>query len=261
MCFFAFRKSCTEKSFFRLEKKKKRESERERERERAERERERESGERERGIAMAQVKLYTNKREREMVDYSADLFAILKTTEKLERAYVRDAIGAKQYETACTKLLAQFRTLCTALKGSVPDVTEFAREHNMECPAALNRLVSSGMPATIEHGKAGSTSGSGSGSSAVVVASTVQYFITAMDSLKLDMTATDEVYPLLSDIMQSLHKVSKLPPEFSGKVKLKHWLSLLHSMPASQRLSQEEVRQLLFDLESSYNDFISQLGM
>ena len=61
--------------------------------------------------------------------------------------------------------------------------------------------------------------------------------------------------------MQSLHKVSKLPPEFSGKVKLKHWISLLHSMPASQRLSQEEVRQLLFDLESSYNDFISQLGM
>jgi len=53
--------------------------------------------------------------------------------------------------------------------------------------------------------------------------------------------------------------VSKLPPEFSGKVKLKHWLSLLHSMPASQRLSQEEVRQLLFDLESSYNDFMTVL--
>jgi len=208
---------------------------------------------------MAQVKLYSNKRQREMIDYSADLFAILKTTEKLERAYVRDAIGAKQYETACRKLLAQFRTLCTTLKGAVPDVTQFARDHNMECPAALNRLISSGMPATIEHGK-GEGSGSETGSSAVVVASTVQYFITAMDSLKLDMTATDEVYPLLSDIMQSLHKVSKLPPEFSGKVKLKHWLSLLHSMPASQRLSEEEVRQLLFDLESSYNDFISQLG-
>ena len=64
------------------------------------------------------------------------------------------------------------------------------------------------MPATIEHGK-GEGSGSETGSSAVVVASTVQYFITAMDSLKLDMTATDEVYPLLSDIMQSLHKVSQ----------------------------------------------------
>ncbi len=157
---------------------------------------------------MAQVKLYESKKEREMVDYSADLFAILKTTERLERAYVRDAIGAKQYETACSKLLAQFRTLCTTLKGTVPDVAKFASEHNMECPAALNRLISSGMPATIEHGKAASGPGSGSGSSAVVVASTVQYFITAMDSLKLDMTATDEVYPLLSDIMQSLHKVS-----------------------------------------------------
>lgn len=206
------------------------------------------------------VKLYASKRERERVDNSADLFAILKTTEKLERAYVRDAISAKDYEASCTKLLAQFRTLCTTLKGEVPDVAQFAREHNMVCPAALNRLIQSGMPATIEHGKAGSGTTSGSGSSEVNVASTVQYFIGAMDALKLDMTAVDEVYPLLSDIMQSLHRVSKLPPEFSGKVKLKHWLSLLHSMPASKRLSPEEVRQLLFDLESSYNDFISILN-
>ena len=81
---------------------------------------------------MAQVKLYESKKEREMVDYSADLFAILKTTERLERAYVRDAIGAKQYETACSKLLAQFRTLCTTLKGTVPDVAKFASEHPLD---------------------------------------------------------------------------------------------------------------------------------
>ena len=54
-----------------------------------------------------------------LLGFISDLFAILKTTEKLERAYVRDAIGAKQYETACRKLLAQFRTLCTTLKGAV----------------------------------------------------------------------------------------------------------------------------------------------
>ena len=50
---------------------------------------------------------------------SADLFAIVKTTEKLERAYVRDAISAKDYEPLCEKLIAQFRTLWETLRSEV----------------------------------------------------------------------------------------------------------------------------------------------
>lgn len=49
----------------------------------------------------------------------ADLFAILKTTEKLERAYVRDAVTAKDYELQCSKLIAQFKTLWDTLKEQV----------------------------------------------------------------------------------------------------------------------------------------------
>lgn len=49
----------------------------------------------------------------------ADLFAIVKTTEKLERAYVRDAVSAKDYEPLCAKLIAQFRTLWETLKSTV----------------------------------------------------------------------------------------------------------------------------------------------
>ena len=48
-----------------------------------------------------------------------DLFAIVKTTEKLERAYVRDAISAKDYEPLCEKLIAQFRTLWETLRDTV----------------------------------------------------------------------------------------------------------------------------------------------
>lgn len=50
-----------------------------------------------------------------------DLYAILKTTEKLERAYVRDDISAKDYEPACQKLIAQFRTLWETLRDTVHD--------------------------------------------------------------------------------------------------------------------------------------------
>ena len=46
---------------------------------------------------------------------------------------------------------------------------------------------------------------------AKAVGETVQFFITTMDSLKLNMVAVDQLYPLLNDLMQSLNKVcSKL---------------------------------------------------
>ena len=151
----------------------------------------------------------------------ADLFAIVKTTEKLERAYVRDAISAKDYEPLCEKLIAQFRTLWETLRdmvwlppvsyvlfrlpnwlvckkmlcmqmpelgigalssclcamlawrggstrrwqgslvllvrscncSQVPDVEKFMADYNMQCPMAAKRLIYSGMPATVEHGK------------------------------------------------------------------------------------------------------------
>ena len=79
--------------------------------------------------------------------------------------------------------------------------------YNMQCPMAARRLIHSGMPATIEHGKPmGSSS-----SAAVAVAETVQHFITTMDSLKLNMVAVDQVYPLLTDLVQSLNKVRACP--------------------------------------------------
>lgn len=49
----------------------------------------------------------------------ADLFAIIKCTEKLERAYVRDAINAPEYESACEKLIAQFKVLWGSMKNTV----------------------------------------------------------------------------------------------------------------------------------------------
>jgi len=57
----------------------------------------------------------------------ADLFAILKTTEKLERAWTQDAISAADYELACTKLIAQFKTLWGTLRDTVSAVAADAR--------------------------------------------------------------------------------------------------------------------------------------
>ncbi|KAG5622868.1 hypothetical protein H5410_008086, partial [Solanum commersonii] len=98
-----------------------------------------------------EVKLWNDKREREMYENFAELFAIIKATEKLEKAYVRDIISPAEYEAECQKLIAHFKTLSSTLKDTVPSIEQFHDTYKMDCPAALNRLVTSGVPATVEH--------------------------------------------------------------------------------------------------------------
>jgi len=66
-----------------------------------------------------------------------------------------------------------------------------------------------------------------------------------------------QICPILSDLMGSMSKIESLPPDFAPKGKVKTWYSKLYSQAASYELKEDEVRQLLFDLESSYNEFIS----
>lgn len=203
---------------------------------------------------MTEIRLWNDKKEREMYENFADLYAIIKTTEKLEKAYVRDIISAKEYEPACVKLIAQFKTLRTTLKDTVPDVERFMTAYKMDCPGAVNRLLVSGVPATVEHKSAGSED-----NMAVAVAETVQHYITTMDSLKLNMVAVDQVHPLLSDLLGALNRVRQLPQDFEGKVKARDWIGRLNKLSASDELKEDEARQLLFDLESSYNAFMQSL--
>ena len=77
----------------------------------------------------------------------------------------------------------------SCLSDQVGDLQEFIKEYNLQCPMAVQRLVASGMPATVEHGKPSGASQN----IARLAAETVQYFITAMDAVKMKMAAADEV--------------------------------------------------------------------
>ncbi|PSS10284.1 Vacuolar protein sorting-associated protein [Actinidia chinensis var. chinensis] len=204
-----------------------------------------------------EVKLWNDKREREMYENFAELFAIIKATEKLEKAYVRDIISPAEYEPECQKLIAHFKTLASTLKDTVPSIERFHDTYKMDCPAALNRLITSGVPATVEHRVAAAMSSTTT--SAATVAECVQNFITAMDSLKLNMVAVDQVHPLLSDLSASLNKLTILPTDFEGKTKMKEWIARLSKMGAADELTEQQARQLHFDLESSYNSFMAAL--
>jgi len=197
-----------------------------------------------------EVKLYSNNREREMFDNMADLYSIIKTTEALEKAYVRDAVSADDYKKQCAKLITQFRAAQNLVKDYVPDVRKFMVDYRLDCKAAIKRLIEEGLP--IDGGKVDD--------GGINIAQTVQFFITAMDSLKLNMIAVDQIHPLLNDLFESLCKVSTLPPDWDGKIKIKNWLIQLHKMKASDTLNEEQVRQMLFDLENAYNAFHKSLS-
>ena len=89
----------------------------------------------------------------------------------------------------------------------------------------------------------------------VIVAETVQAFITAMDALRLGQRAVDEIQPLVSDVTGSLVRVPQMPADFEGMQKMRLWLQKLHDMRAHDEIEEQESRQLLFDMESSYNAF------
>ncbi len=100
----------------------------------------------------------------------------------------------------------------------------------------------------------------GNDNAASVVAEATQHFITAMDTLKLGMHDVDQLQPPLSDLLACLHRVPQLPPDFEGKAKARDWLARLNGMRASDKLEERDARQLSFDLEQAYNNFLRVLG-
>ncbi|KAE8751947.1 hypothetical protein FOCC_FOCC001424 [Frankliniella occidentalis] len=192
------------------------------------------------------VKLFRNAREREKYDNMADLFALVNTLQHLEKAFLRDCVTPKEYTAACTKLLVQYKAAFKQVHGDeFPNIEAFVKKYRLDCPAALERIKED-RPITIKDDK---------GNTSKCIADIVSLFITIMDKLRLEIKAMDELHPDLRDLMDTMNRLSSLPSSFEGKQKVSDWLNTLSSMQASDELSETQVRQLLFDLESSYNAF------
>ncbi|XP_066593796.1 uncharacterized protein Vps28 [Prorops nasuta] len=193
-----------------------------------------------------EVKLYKNAREREKHDNQADLYAVVNTLQHLEKAYIRDCVTPKEYTAACSKLLVQYRAAFKQVQSDqFPTIDAFARAFRLDCPAALERIKED-RPITIKDDK---------GNTSKCIADIVSLFITLMDKLRLEIKAMDQLHPDLRDLMDTMNRLSILPSDFDGKQKVNEWLQTLNNMSASDELSDNQVRQLIFDLETSYNEF------
>lgn len=193
------------------------------------------------------IKLFENIKDRERFENMADLYSIITTTEHLEKAYVRDSVSSEPYTKHCNKLIAQFKTLNPIVKDYVPNIENFIVDFKMDCPAAKNRLLKIGVPATVEHGNQTGNKGQ------KIIAETAQHFITAMNAIQLQQRSVDQLQPWLSSLTSSLNDCPI--KDFEGKKRVLNWLIILNGMKAHEELNDEQLRQLSFDLETSYNEF------
>jgi len=106
------------------------------------------------------------------------------------------------------------------------------------------------VPATVVHASHDDRRGES------IVAETTQAYITALDALKLEQRAVDELQPLLSDLMASLTRVPGLAvSEFHGAAKIQEWLTRLNQLRAVDNISEDDARQCIHDLDMSYTAF------
>ena len=192
-----------------------------------------------------EVKLYESARERETYDNRANVFSLIRTIEALEKAYIKDAVTPDQYTTSCSILLDQYNAAFKLIRESFDSVEKFTERYMLHCPAAMER-IKEGRPITVRDNR---------GNISKAIAETVSLFITVMDRLRLEIRAMDELHPDVKELFETMDRMSALPVSFEGKKKVKKWLDELHAMQASDELSEEQSRQMLFDFESAYNDF------
>ncbi|KAF9006655.1 vacuolar protein sorting-associated protein 28 [Cyathus striatus] len=196
-----------------------------------------------------EVRLYSTNAEREKYNLLATLFGIIVALDYLERAYVRDSVTAAEYSPACTRLLSQYKTMLKLVGDAVPSIEDFMAQYRMDHPAALHR-IKVGVPATVEHSsEAGPETGKW-------VAETTQSFITFMDALKLRLRAKDQLHPILQELVTGYARF-KGSKDWEGEVV---WLITLNGMKASEELTEEQSRQLLFDVDHAYAEFFRSLS-
>uniref|UniRef100_F7BEJ5 Vacuolar protein sorting-associated protein 28 homolog n=1 Tax=Macaca mulatta TaxID=9544 RepID=F7BEJ5_MACMU len=130
-----------------------------------------------------EVKLYKNAREREKYDNMAELFAVVKTMQALEKAYIKDCVSPSEYTAACSRLLVQYKAAFRQVQGSeISTIDEFCRKFRLDCPLAMERIKED-RPITIKDDK---------GNLNRCIADVVSLFITVMDKLRLEIRAMDE---------------------------------------------------------------------
>jgi ESCRT-I complex subunit VPS28 len=122
----------------------------------------------------------------------------------------------------------------------------------MEVPRATER-IRIGLPSTVTAPSISTAATGSNGTNGTLILEATQDFITFLDALKLGLFAKDQLHPLLSDVIQSVNKVTDR--DFDGRGKIVQWLIALNQMKATEEVSEEQARELELDMNSAYQGF------
>jgi ESCRT-I complex subunit VPS28 len=122
----------------------------------------------------------------------------------------------------------------------------------MEVPRATER-IRIGLPSTVTAPTHNAATSSNNSPNGTLILEATQDFITFLDALKLGLLAKDQLHPLLSDVIQSVNKVTDR--DFDGRGKIVQWLIALNQMKATEEVSEDKARELELDMNASYQGF------
>ncbi|KAK7962633.1 VPS28 protein [Apiospora aurea] len=208
-----------------------------------------------------EVKLAETRAERDLQDSLAEIFSIIVTLDELEKAFLKDAIPEADYTEICERSLKQYKSILAdeTVANAFVGLEEFKAEWDLEVPRATERLKV-GMPSTAVTASASSAPAppsSTSNMSGALILEATQDFITFLDALRLGLLAKDQLHPLLTDVIQSVNKVTDR--DFENRGKIVQWLITLNQMRATEELSEQQARELELDINSAYQGFKSTL--
>ncbi|KAK7713380.1 Vacuolar protein-sorting-associated protein 28 [Diaporthe eres] len=207
-----------------------------------------------------EVKLADTRAERDLQDSLAEIFSIIITLDELEKAFLKDAIPEAEYTEICERSLKQYKSILAdeAVARAFVGLEEFKAEWELEVPRATER-IRVGMPSTAVTASSGSAPApaAGGNTSGALILEATQDFITFLDALRLGLLAKDQLHPLLTDVIQSVNKVTDR--DFENRGKIVNWLITLNQMKATEEVSEAQARELELDINSAYQGFKSTL--
>lgn len=151
----------------------------------------------------------------------------------------------QEYTAVCSKLLCQYKAAFKQVQHEYQTIEQFMKKYRLDCPLAMERIRED-RPITIRDDK---------GNTSKCIADIVSLFITVTDKLRLGMKSTDELQPDVRDLYDTMNRLTLIPASYEGRTKIREWLDTFSSMSAADELSDVQVRQFIFDLESGYNSF------
>ena len=106
---------------------------------------------------------------------------------------------------------------------------------------------------TASTGPSSQPSASSNNKSGALILEATQDFITFLDALRLGLLAKDQLHPLLTDVIQSVNKVTDR--DFENRGKIVKWLIALNALRASDVLDDAQARELNLDIQQAYQGF------